>query len=297
MAELRRVSRAPGPPRLSAGPAVARELAVRSGPRSVGAPALHLMRSGCVSQPGAPAARSHSPSNAPARARNAHHLAGPRTHRNAQTRGAAIHPPAPRDARNAPRPGTLPVAAGGHGPGSGREGRQLPSRFSFHNSLSGFCAAPAPRGGSASSRSRPGVQPAPTLVFRPGLFRFPSSLTRLLFSLPSGSPGKVASLSLLKSLPSLRGGGLDWGRVRARSIPGARAGERRRPPHPPTGSRARSRGWRSAAREHPDFPQDPGRLLLGRNSSGPASILSMAPPRSPKPLGLKESAPTVARRG
>lgn len=126
MAELRRVSRAPGPPRLSAGPAVARELAVRSGPRSVGAPALHLMHSGCVSQPGAPAARSHSPSNAPARARNAHHLAGPRTHRNAQTRGAAIHPPAPRDARNVPRPAPCPSLPVVTAPGPrGRAGSSL----------------------------------------------------------------------------------------------------------------------------------------------------------------------------
>lgn len=57
VAEPRRVSRARGPFRLSEGLAVARELAVRSWPHSMGALALHLMRSGCLSHPGAPAAR------------------------------------------------------------------------------------------------------------------------------------------------------------------------------------------------------------------------------------------------
>lgn len=46
----------------------------------------------------------------------------------------------------------------------------------------------------------------------------------LLFSPPSGSPGKVASPSLPKSLSSLRGGSGDWGRVGARSIPGSSSG-------------------------------------------------------------------------
>lgn len=88
------VSSAPGP-RLSAGPAVAPELAVRSRPRSVGAP-LCLMRSGCGTTPCAPAARSHSPSNTLRTRSKSHDLAGPRgpagTHRRAQHRLAGRSP-------------------------------------------------------------------------------------------------------------------------------------------------------------------------------------------------------------
>lgn len=114
MAELLRVFRAPGPPRLSAGPAVAPELAVRFRPYSVGVPALHLMRSGCLSHPGALAARTRSPWNTPASAQNAHGFAGPPTRWNAQTHCATTHSSAPRDARAVPGPGKS--AAGGSSP-------------------------------------------------------------------------------------------------------------------------------------------------------------------------------------
>lgn len=50
---------------------MAPELAVRSRPRSVGAPALHLMHAGCLCHHGAPAAGSRSPWRTPARALNA----------------------------------------------------------------------------------------------------------------------------------------------------------------------------------------------------------------------------------
>lgn len=172
MAELRRVFRAPGPPRLSAGPAVAPELAVRFRPSSVGVPALHLMRSGCLSHPGALAARTRSPWNTPASAQNAHGFAGPLARRPAGTQGRTVQRlPRPLHGTRArclgrasrlleapaPRPVTLPVAPGDHGPGSEREGWRIPSCLSSHNSLlcshnsrSGFCAFPSLRGGSAS---------------------------------------------------------------------------------------------------------------------------------------------------
>lgn len=117
MAELRRVFRAPGPPRLSAGPAVAPELAVRFRPYSVGVPALHLMRSGCLSHPGALAARTRSPWNTPASAQNAHGFAGPLARRPAGTHRRTVqatHSSAPPDARTVP--GLSKSAAGGSSP-------------------------------------------------------------------------------------------------------------------------------------------------------------------------------------
>lgn len=217
VAELRKVSRAPGPPRLSAGPAVAPELAVRSRPRLVGDPALHLMRSGRLSHPGAPAARSHSPSNTPARAQNAHNLAGPRTHWNAQTRSVRTHSPAPWDARSVPGPGMPAAGARGRGPcrslprvtALGRRARARRSLLAFPlTTLRRAFVLPLRCGaGPPPRRSRPGIQPARTFALRSGLFRFPSSLARFPFFLSFGFPGKVASPSLLKSSPSLRGGG------------------------------------------------------------------------------------------
>ncbi|MEJ1275208.1 5-hydroxytryptamine (serotonin) receptor 3A [Cricetulus griseus] len=114
--KLRRDSSAPGPPRLSVGAAVAPELAVRSRPRTVGSRALHLMRSGCLSHPGAPAASLPSPSHAPARARNAHDSASLWTHRNAQTRSAATSSPPPRHAPSVSNSGTPAAGAGGRRP-------------------------------------------------------------------------------------------------------------------------------------------------------------------------------------
>lgn len=202
-----------------AGPAVAPELAVRSGPRSVGAPALHLMHSGRVSQPRAPVARWHSPSNAPARARNAHSLGGPRTHGNARTRRAAIHSPAPRDARSVPRPGTLPVAAGVTA--LGRRGRAGSSLLADPSTTRSRAFVLPLRRGAGPSLRRPACRDSRLSSGSLSLSLFPNPL---LFSPPSGSPGKVASPSLPKSLSSLRGGGGDWGRVGARSIPGSSTG-------------------------------------------------------------------------
>lgn len=107
---LRRDSDAPGPPRLSVGAAVAPELLVRSRPRTVGSRALHLMRSRCLSHPGARAVSLPSLSHAPARARNAHDTARLRTHQNAQTRSAATSSPPPLHASS-----TSAAGAGGRG--------------------------------------------------------------------------------------------------------------------------------------------------------------------------------------
>lgn len=230
MAELRRVSRAPGPPRLSAGPAVAPELAVRLRPHSVGVPALHLMRSGCLSHPSAPAARSHGPWSTPTRARDEHGFAGPRTRWRTDAPRKDSLVPSPGRARRlgrarrrqearAPRPGSPRVAPGGHGPGPQREGLPIPSRLSpgnsrlsSHNSPSGFCASPSPRGGSASSPLSPGRPARLDSRFWSGSLSFFSRIpARLRFLLPSGSPGKVASPSLPKTSPSLRGGGWERG--------------------------------------------------------------------------------------
>lgn len=64
-------------------------------------------------------------------------------------------PGAPAAGATRPRPGTLSIAPEGHGPGLEREGSQIPSRLSSHNSLSGFCASLSRRGGSASSPLSP----------------------------------------------------------------------------------------------------------------------------------------------
>lgn len=164
----------------------------RRASRSLSQPLEHsLARSKC--------ARSRRPADPLERtdALSTDSLAAPRNARNVPGPGA------PAAGATRPRPGTLPAAPGDPRPGSEREGPQIPSRLSSHNSLSGFCASP----------SRPGVRPSWTLAFRPGLFRFSSFLTRLPFLLLSGFPGKVASPSLLKSSPSLRGGwlGTGWG--------------------------------------------------------------------------------------
>ena len=137
-----------------------------------GCSALHLMRSGCLSHPGAPSARSHSPSNTPARARNAQDLAGPRTGWNAQTRSAPTR---------WPLPGTLATCLGrarlllapparGRGPcpslagipALGRRERALRSLLVFPPTTR--CRAfvlPLRLKASPPSRlSRPGVRPA-----------------------------------------------------------------------------------------------------------------------------------------
>lgn len=153
-----------------------------------GCSALHLMRSGCLSHPGASSVRSHSPSNTPARARNAQDLAGPRTGWNAQTRSAQTR---------WPLPGTLATCLGrarlllapparGRGPCPSlagipalgrREGPQIPSRLSSHNSLSGFCASPSPQGESAFSPVSPRRSARLNSCLKPGslsLFFFPN---------------------------------------------------------------------------------------------------------------------------
>lgn len=200
-----------------------------------GCSALHLMRLGCLSHRGARAARSHRPSNTPARARNAHNLAGQQTCWNAQTRSAPTGSPAA---------GTLATCLGrarrllapparGRGPcpslprvtALGWRGRAPRFLLAFPPTTRCRAFVLPFRGGEGPPprRSRPRVRPARTLAFRPGLFRFPSSLAWILLSLPSGPPGKVASPSLLKSSPSLFGVLGTEGCVRARSIPGARA--------------------------------------------------------------------------
>lgn len=288
-----------------AGPAVAPELAVRSGPRSV-----------CPgSAPDAFGTRF------PAR-RAGSSLAQPLQRSRTRSKCAPSRRPAnPRERRDAPcgdslarSPGRSQRAPAGHParrcrgsrPWVGEGGPAAPCSPFLPQLALGLLCFPFAAGRVrrlALSPRRPACRDSRLSSGSLSLSLFPNPL---LFSPPSGSPGKVASPSLPKSLSSLRGGGGDWGRVGARSIPGSSSGgapafpprrtaERcsRRPPDP--GRRAVGGG--SAAREHSDFPQDPGRLLWGRNSGGPASILSKAPPRSPKPPGLKASARTVARRG
>lgn len=142
--------------------------------------------------------------------------------------------------------------------------------------------------GPPPRRSCPGVQPARTLAFRPGLFHFYSSLDRLPFLLPSGSRGKVASSSLPKTSSSLRGAGWELGvcanAIDSRSSSGLapalpRGGWALQPA--PVGSpELRGESLRvggMADRGHHDFPQDPRGLLLGRSWGSPTSILSVAP--------------------
>lgn len=114
--KLRRDSDTPGPPRLSVGTAVAPELAVRSRPRTVGSRALHLMRLGCLSHPGAPVASLSSPSHAPTRGLNAHNPASLPTHWNAQERSAATSSPSPRHAPSVSNSGMRAAGVGGWGP-------------------------------------------------------------------------------------------------------------------------------------------------------------------------------------
>lgn len=126
--------------------------------------------------------------------------------------------PAPRDARTVPGPGTpLLAAAAARGWGScpslprvralGRRGRAGRSLLAFPPTTLGG-AFVFPLSGEAV-HLLPALAPEPGprghLAFRPGSFCF--SLDRLPSSLPSGSPGKVASPSLPKSSPGLRGGG------------------------------------------------------------------------------------------
>lgn len=145
---------APGPPRLPAG-GTGRDAGTGCAlPAALGGcQARHLMRSGAF-----PTRRARSspsqPRDTPAGVGNAHGLPRLRTRGRARTSLARTRSPAPRDARTVPgaghtaaggagsRPGILPFAPKGHGPGSAREGRPTPSFLSFHNSRWGFCASP-----------------------------------------------------------------------------------------------------------------------------------------------------------
>lgn len=135
-----------------------------------GCSALHLMRSGCLSHPCAPAARSHSPSNTPARARNAHDLAGPRTRWNAQTRSAPTRWPLPERSQRAwagraccwrhpPEARTLSAARGDPRPGLEREGPQI--LLAFPPTTRRAFVLPLRLKASPPSRlSRPSIRPA-----------------------------------------------------------------------------------------------------------------------------------------
>jgi len=98
-------------------------------------------------------------------------LAAPRNARNVPGPGA------PAAGATRPRPGTLSVARGDPRPGSEREGPQIPSRLSSHNSLSGFCASPSPQGESAFSPVSPRRSARLNSCLKPGslsLFFFPN---------------------------------------------------------------------------------------------------------------------------
>lgn len=215
---LWRVSSAPGPSRLSAGPAVAPELAVALPAALGGCSALHLMRSGCFSHPGKLAARlqSHWNSRTRSKCARSRRPADPLERTDALGRDSlaklpgtlamCLGPARRLLGATSPKPGTLLIAPGGHGPGAERESPQTPFRLSSPNSLSGFCASPSPRGGSASSQLSPRRPARPESRLSSGSLSLSLLLALLPFSLPSGSLGKVASPSLLKS-SSLRGGG------------------------------------------------------------------------------------------
>lgn len=175
-----RVARAPGPARLSAGPAAAPELACAPG-RARRVPGSAPDASGRLPQPGAPAAGPHSPGSAPARARSAHGAAGPRA-------------PGRTDA-----PGT---ARGSRGPrpGSEAEGRQVPPLLSLPLPAAALPCCPFSAGRSAASppSGPPGLAPPIRVASR---LPSPGSLS------PVRLPGKVAFPSLHKSSPSLRRAG------------------------------------------------------------------------------------------
>lgn len=302
VAELRKVSRAPGPPRLSAGPAVAPELAVRSRPRLVGDPALHLMRSGRLSHPGAPAARSHSPSNTPARAQNAHNLAGPRTHWNAQTRSVRTHSPAPWDALSVPGPGMPAAGARGRGPcrslprvtALGRRARARRSLLAFPLTTlrRAFVLSPSLRGRSTSSPLSP-RHPARS-DFRPSfgslsLSLFPSPVPFLsLVWLPGKSCfSKFAEVVSKSPWGWLRTGGCEKA-IHSRSssrlapaFPRAAGLGTAANTDPIVG--AEPRVGEMAGRGHPDFFQDLRSLLWGRNCVAQFPFFLLLPPSSPKP--------------
>lgn len=228
MAESQRVSWAPGPPRLSAGPAVAPELAVR--PAALGgclgsAPDAFGMRSptwragGSLAQP---VERSRMRSKcAPSRP-----PADPLERTDARCGDSLARSPGRSQRAGVGRPA---CRCRGSRPWGGEGGRADPfSPFLPPQLAVGLLCFPFAAGRVrllALSPRRPARPDSRLssgslllfLLFNPAPFFFFSPL-------PSGSPGKVASPTLQKSLPSLRGGGWDRGRVRAGSIPRAPAG-------------------------------------------------------------------------
>lgn len=206
-----------------AGPAVAPELAVRSGPRSV-----------CPgSAPDAFGTRF------PAR-RAGSSLAQPLQRSRTRSKCAPSRRPAnPRERRDAPcgdslarSPGRSQRAPAGHParrcrgsrPWVGEGGPAAPCSPFLPQLALGLLCFPFAAGRVrrlALSPRRPACRDSRLSSGSLSLSLFPNPL---LFSPPSGSRGKVASPSLPKSLSSLRGGGGDWGRVGARSIPGSSSG-------------------------------------------------------------------------
>lgn len=151
------------------------------------------------------------PSNAPARARNAHYLAGPSDP--AERTDALCRDSLPRSLGRSQRAraGHPARRCRGSRPWVGEGGPASPFSPFLPQLAVGLLCFPFAAGRVRLLALSPRRPACPDSAFRPGPFRFPSSLTRLLFSLPFASPGKVASPSLLKSLPSLRGGGWDGG--------------------------------------------------------------------------------------
>lgn len=187
-----------------------------------GCRALHLMRSGCLSQP----ARRQPLSQLLEHSRRRSKCARSRWPADPQERTDALCSDSlarcPGRAHGA-WAGTLAAAAPALGRGScsalpgvmalGQRGRAGRSLLAFPPTTRGGAFVFSLRGGAGPPprRSRPGAQPALDSSFSSwslSLFLF---LRSAAFLSSSGSPGKVASPSLPKSSPSLLGGGWELG--------------------------------------------------------------------------------------
>lgn len=205
---------------------------LRSAPDAFGMPFPPLRAGSSLSQPlehsrtRSKCARSRRPADPLERtdALSTDSLAAPRNARNVPGPGA------PAAGATRPRPGTLSAARGDPRPELEREGPQIPSRLSSHNS-SGFCAFPSPQGESAFSPFSPQHLARLNSCLSPGslsLFFFPNPapfLVAIWFPRKSCFPKFAEVVS--KSPEGVAGNGVGGeGRegVSARSIPGARAG-------------------------------------------------------------------------
>lgn len=248
-----RVARAPGPARLSAGPAAAPELACAPG-RARRVPGSAPDASGRLPQPGAPVAGPHSPGSAPARARSAHGAAGPRAPGRTDAPGTA------RGSRGAA------ARVGGGGPA----GPPLALAPTARRRAS---VLPLLRG--AVRRLAP-VRPARPRASHPR--RFPPPLARLPFSRPAPRESCFPKFAQVVS-ESPQG----WLAARG-------AGERG--PSPGLAGRRRGSPGRRVARLAEGalaFPRTPG-ACFGDETRAGRPFFRRLPTSSPKAPSLWESA-------